>query len=75
LGPLLHEIQIKVAFQDNNSTAIEAFKQALQDDMDSRYTDPNIKFLMHKASFLDPRFKTLMRLSSTAKQEVFWKIF
>ena len=71
LGPLLHEIQIKVAFQDGDSTAIKAFKQALQDDMDSRYTDPNIKFLMYKASFLDPRFKTLMHLSSTAKQEIF----
>ena len=28
LGPLLHEIQIKVAFQDGDSTAIKAFKQA-----------------------------------------------
>ena len=28
LKPLLHEIQIKVAFQDGDSTAIKAFKQA-----------------------------------------------
>ncbi|XP_065917715.1 E3 SUMO-protein ligase ZBED1-like [Dysidea avara] len=71
LGPLLHEIQIKTAFQDDDSVAVKAFKKALQDDMDSRYTDPNIKFLMYKSSFLDPRFKTLTHLSSTAKQEIF----
>ena len=71
LGTLLHEIQIKVAFQDDDSVAIKPFKKALQDDMDSRYTDSNIKFLMYKSSFLDPRFKTLTHLSLAAKQEIF----
>lgn len=35
------------------------------------YVDPNIKFLLHKASFLDPRFKTLMHLLVTLQEEIF----
>ena len=33
--------------------------------------NPNIKFLLHKASFLDPRFKTLTHLSVTLREEIF----
>ena len=39
--------------------------------MNSRYIDPNIKFLMYKSSFLDPRFKTLAHLSTTLREEIF----
>ena len=35
------------------------------------YVDPNIKFLMYKSSFLDPRFKTLTYLSTTSREEIF----
>ena len=35
LGPLLHEIQSKIVFQDDDSNAIKAFKKALQEDMNS----------------------------------------
>ena len=71
LGPLLHEIQCKTVIQDDDVSAIKAFKKTLQEDMNSRYVDPNIKFLMYKSSFLDPRFKTLTHLSATVREEIF----
>jgi len=67
LGPLLHKIQSKIAYQDSNSSAVTAFKKALQDDMASRYVDPSIKFLIHKASFLDPRSDPLIYNSKGRK--------
>ena len=36
--------------------------------------DLNIKFLLHKASFLDPRFKTLTHLSVILQEEIFENI-
>ena len=44
LGPLLYEIQCKIVIQDDDVSAIKAFKKTLQEDMNSRYVDPNIKF-------------------------------
>ena len=71
LGPLVHEIQCKTVIQDDDVSAIKAFKKTLQEDMNSRYVDTNIKFLMYKSSFLDPRFKTLTHLSATVREEIF----
>ena len=71
LGPLLHEILCKTVIQDDDVSAIKAFKKTLQEYMNSRYVDPNIKFLMYKSSFLDPRFKTLTHLSATVREEIF----
>ena len=39
--------------------------------MNTRYIDPDIKFLMYKSSFLDPRFKTLTHLSATLRDKIF----
>jgi len=39
--------------------------------MNTRYIDPDIKFLMYKSSFLDPRFKILTHLSATLRDEIF----
>jgi len=39
--------------------------------MNTRCIDPDIKFLMHKSSFLDSRFKTLTYLSATLRDETF----
>ena len=71
LGPLLHEIKHKVEADPNDSTAIRHFKKALRDDMKSRYIHPEVKMLLNKASYLDPRFKTLTHLSSLQQEEIF----
>ena len=40
------------ASDDDDSNAVQEFKRVLCQDLDGRYMDPNIKFLLHKASFL-----------------------
>ena len=70
LGPLLSEIKKRLGADANDSVAIQAFKKALRDDMDSRYIHPEVKVLLNKASFLDPRFKTLKHLSCIQQEEV-----
>ena len=54
LGPLLNEIQSIITVSDDDSNTVKEFKRVLRQDLDGRYVDPNIKFLLHKASFLDP---------------------
>ena len=38
--------------------------------MSARYQDPNVSLCLNKASFLDPRFKTLTHLSQHQQEEV-----
>lgn len=71
LGPLLNEIKSVITVSDDDSNAVKEFKRVLRQDLDDRYVNPNIKFLLHKASFLDPRFKTLTHLSVTLREEIF----
>ena len=68
---LLHEIQYKTVIQDDDVSAIKAFKKTIQEDINSRYADSNIKFLMYKSSFLDSRSKTLTHLSAMVREEIF----
>ena len=37
--------------------------------MDGRYQDPDVLAVLNKASFLDPRFKSLVHLSPYTQQE------
>ena len=67
LGPLLHEIRRRIV---EDGVALAEFKKVLREDMDTRYINPDIKFLLYKASFLDPRFKTLKHLSCIQQEEV-----
>ena len=71
LGPLLNEIKSVITVSDDDSNAVKEFKRVLRQDLDDRYVNPNIKLLLHKASFLDPRFKTLTHLSVTLREEIF----
>ena len=70
LGPLLGEIKKKVAADVSDSVVIREFKRALRDDINSRYQHPDIQMLLNKASYLDPRFKSLTHLSSFQQSEV-----
>ena len=73
VGPLLTEIKKRVAEdgnESNDSNTIAVFKKALRDDVNSRYQDPDLQMLLNKASFLDPRFKSLAHLSSSQQEEI-----
>ena len=70
LGPLLGEIKKKVAPDVSDSVVIREFKRAIRDDINSRYQHPDIQMLLNKASYLDPRFKSLTHLSSFQQSEV-----
>ena len=64
LGPLLGEIKKKVA------VVIREFKRALRDDINSCYQRPDIQMLLNKASYLDPKLKSLTHLSNFQQSEV-----
>ena len=70
VDPLLTEIKKRVAEDSNDSNTIAVFKKALRDDVNSRYRDPDLQMLLNKASFLDPRFKSLAHLSSSQQEEI-----
>ena len=69
LGPLFAAIQAKLTHSDNDSVAVRSVKSLLAADMSTRYQSTGVSLLLHKASFLDPRFKTLAHLSAAEKEE------
>ena len=68
LGPLFTKIRSKLSPSESDSTAVWQFKNALAIDTDKRYQDPNVS--LNKASFLDPRFKSLAHLPATSQETV-----
>ncbi|KAL0149553.1 hypothetical protein M9458_055080, partial [Cirrhinus mrigala] len=44
---------------EDESLAIKDAKAAISQDLENRYTDPNLQEYLNRASFLDPRFKSL----------------
>ncbi|KAL0188452.1 hypothetical protein M9458_015551, partial [Cirrhinus mrigala] len=44
---------------EDESLAIKDAKAAITQDLENRYTDPNLQEYLNRASFLDPRFKSL----------------
>ena len=54
---------------DTDSVAVRNVKSLLAADMSTRYQDTGISSLLNKASFLDPRFKTLAHLSTVEQEE------
>ena len=69
LGPLFAAIQAKLTHSDNDSVAVRSVKSLLAADMSTRYQSTGVSLLLHKASFLDLRFKTLAHLSAAEKEE------
>uniref|UniRef100_A0A1X7TMU4 Uncharacterized protein n=1 Tax=Amphimedon queenslandica TaxID=400682 RepID=A0A1X7TMU4_AMPQE len=69
LGPLLEEIKKRVV-DESDSVAIKEVKKVLRDDIKSCYQNPDVRLLFDKASFLDPRFKSLSHLPSVQQSEV-----
>ena len=70
LGPLYVAIQDMLTPTNDDSAAVERFKRLLAVDMGTRYQDQAVSLCLNKASFLDPRFKTLAHLSQNQQEEV-----
>ena len=70
LGPLFNQIKLATTVNDSDSAALKDFKRALANNMNSRYQDKNVLAVHNKASFLDPRFKTLAHLPSYKQDTV-----
>ena len=69
LGPLFAAVQAKLARSDDDSVTIRNVKRLLAADMSTRYQSKCVSSLLNKASFLDPRFKTLAHLSAAEKED------
>ena len=69
LGPLFAAVQAKLARSDDDSVTIRNVKRLLAADMSTRYQSKCVSSLLTKASFLDPRFKTLAHLSAAEKED------
>uniref|UniRef100_A0A1X7VX41 HAT C-terminal dimerisation domain-containing protein n=1 Tax=Amphimedon queenslandica TaxID=400682 RepID=A0A1X7VX41_AMPQE len=60
LYPLLYKLlHITLAIKEEDSTHIKKVKQAIYEDLVSRYNDDNLQLVLKKSSYLDPRFKDL----------------
>ena len=62
-------VEAKLAPSEDDSRAVKNVKNLLSTDMSIRYQDTGIISLLNKASFLDPRFKTLAHLSVTEQEK------
>ena len=69
LGPLFAAVETKLAPSEDDSRAVKNVKNLLSTDMSTQYQDTGIISLLNKASFLDPRFKTLAHLSATEQEK------
>ena len=69
LVSLFSEIWSKVMPSDGDLTAVRQFKNVLATDMDKRYQDQDVSVVLNKASFLDPRFKSLAHLPAASQEE------
>ena len=63
LSPILADFTEKIEYNPLESMAIKSAKEALRTG--SWYKDIDVLLLIHKATFLDLRFKTLLHLSAT----------
>ena len=54
----------------NDSAGIRHVKKAIANDLDKRYQDLSVKMLMNKATFLDPRMKSLTHLPANEQEAV-----
>jgi len=70
LGPLYSAIKDKSSPTNDDSPAVQRFKLLLAIDMSTRYQDPTVSLCLYKASFLDPKFKTLAHISKSQQEEV-----
>ncbi len=56
--PILHNLKTKVLLpSEDDTTLTKDIKKAIVNDLQARYTDASVLYLLSTATFLDPRFK------------------
>ncbi|KAL0194792.1 hypothetical protein M9458_008364, partial [Cirrhinus mrigala] len=55
---------------EDESLTIKDAKAAITQDLENRYTDPNLQEYLNRASFLDPRFKSLPYMNAAMHANV-----
>ena len=68
--PLLKKIEVTLATKEDDSTLVKQIKGVIQKDIGQRYQDEDISTLLKVAMFLEPRFKEMLFLNGTEKQQV-----
>ena len=63
LGPLMMKMKDKIKIDPSDSDGIKSVKRDISSDLAQRYQYPTVQLVLNKASFLDPRMKTLPHLS------------
>lgn len=56
---------------EEDSSTIKDVKSAITEDLQGRYTNPHIQCYLHRATALDPRFKSLPYLEDASRQKVY----
>ena len=70
LGPLMVKMKDKIKINPSDSNGIKSVKCAIARDLAQRYQNPTVQLVLNKASFLDPRMKTLPHLSPDEQESV-----
>jgi len=69
--PLLYKLTAKHLVEaSSDSRLTKQMKRVLLADLQGRYTDTTVAEILHKACFLDPRFKSLSFLSEEIRESV-----
>lgn len=68
--PLQRMVLKTMASSAEDSSTIKEAKAAISNDLQCRYSDPSIQAYLHRATVLDPRFKTLPYLDDACVQKI-----
>ncbi len=69
--PLQKMILKSMASSAEDSTTIKEAKAAITKDLKGRYNDPGVQDYLHRATALDPRFKSLPYLEEACVQKIY----
>ncbi|XP_046335904.1 E3 SUMO-protein ligase ZBED1-like [Haliotis rufescens] len=70
VAPMLHLIKTQMFIKDEDPPFVKEVKTALFADLNKRYTKPEVLQILHTASAVDPRFKSLPFLKDDEKASV-----
>ncbi|XP_056102446.1 E3 SUMO-protein ligase ZBED1-like [Rhinichthys klamathensis goyatoka] len=69
--PMKMMILKSMELSDDDSPAVRDVKTAIKNDLQQRYTLPDLQDYLHKSTALDPRFKSLQHLDATTRLRVY----
>lgn len=56
---------------DEDTPTVREIKHAIRENLQKRYTDPELKDFLHKCTVLDPRFKTLPHIEPVCHRRIY----